>query len=376
MSELWWAAVGLLAFGAAPATASAAGLVAEPTVTSAEYPDDGAWHPGAGVPGSFTFGAGGDDAVVGFYYGDSDPATTFVAADHPGGSATVSYTPQAYGPDDLYVASVDGAGNRSAQHVHHFYVQSTEPLVDGPRETGVGVPAEFRFSPGMTDVVSYTYRIDNGPETTVAASDGTTTADIVTANLGYHQLKVWSTSGAGLRSGTAGTSYTASDAPLVASTVYPDSRAGGGPGVAGVFTLAPRSPGVVEYVYYLDWDYDNPIVVPAGADGRASFTFTPDASGFHDLEVHSRTAGGSRSSLGREYYILVASDLRPPAGRVPAGEPRDPRQPGKSACPAFGPYSAALTASRSSSRLTRVASPSGPVRVQVSVQVIVRTSCR
>ncbi|MEU5260640.1 hypothetical protein [Amycolatopsis sp. NPDC021455] len=298
-------AVGVMAFGALPAQASAAALVAEPTVTSAEYPDDGAWHPGAGLPGSFTFDAGGDGAVVGFYYGNTDPAGTFVAADHPGGSATVSYTPQASGPDDLYVASVDSVGNRSPQHVHHFYVESTEPRVSGPRETGVGVPAEFGFSPGMADVVSYTYRIDDGPETTVAASAGTTTADVVTAALGYHTLKVWSTTSTGLRSGTAGTSYTASDAPLVASTDYPDSEAGGGPGVTGVFALTPRSPGVVGYVYYVNWDFDNPTVVPAGADGRASFTFTPDASGFYPFQVYSRTADGTQSKVGRDYYVMV-----------------------------------------------------------------------
>ncbi|GAB3145154.1 hypothetical protein GCM10027258_35200 [Amycolatopsis stemonae] len=297
---------GVLASIAVPAQASAATAIAEPTVTSAEYPDDGAWHPGAGIPGSFTFDAHGDDAVVGFSYGTTDPAGTFVAADHPGGSATVSYTPQASGPNDLYVASVDGAGNRSPQHVHHFYVQSTEPRVTAPRETGVGVPAEVRFSPGIPDVVSYTYLVDNGPGTTVAASaDGTASADIVTANLGSHTLKVWSTTGAGLTSGIASTTYTASDAPLVASTDYPDSVSSGGPGVAGVFSLTPRTPGVVEYVYYLYWDWDNPTVVPAGADGRASFTFTPGASGFYPIEVYSRTADGTQSNLGRDYYIAV-----------------------------------------------------------------------
>ncbi|MFC3447854.1 hypothetical protein [Amycolatopsis speibonae] len=80
----------MAAFSAAPAQASATSLIAEPTVTSAEYPDDGAWHPGAGLPGSFTFDANGDSAVVGFYYGKTDPAGTFVAANHDGGSATVS----------------------------------------------------------------------------------------------------------------------------------------------------------------------------------------------------------------------------------------------------------------------------------------------
>ncbi|QKV77715.1 hypothetical protein HUT10_31030 [Amycolatopsis sp. Hca4] len=296
----------VVALAAVPAQASAATPVAEPTVTSAEYPDDNAWHPGAGVPGSFTFSADGDDSVVGFYWGNTDPAATFVAADHPGGSATVSYTPQASGPDDLYVASVDSEGNRSPQHVHHFYVQSTEPLITGPGETGVGVPAEFRFSPGMADVVSYTYRIDNGPETTVAAAaDGTVTANIVTATRGSHRLDVWSTTGAGLTSGIAGKVYRASDAPLVASTDYPENVASGGPGVAGVFTLTPRTPGVVEYVYYLYEDWDNPTVVPAGPDGRASFTFTPDASGFYPIQVYSRTADGKRSGLGRDYYIVV-----------------------------------------------------------------------
>jgi hypothetical protein len=299
-------AAGVVALGAAPAQASAATAIAEPTVTSAEYPDDGAWHPGAGVPGSFTFDAHGEDAVVGFYYGDTDPAGTFVAADHPGGSATISYTPQASGPNDLYVASVDTAGNRSPQHLHHFYVQSTEPLVKAPRETGVGVPAEVRFSPGMADVVSYTYRIDNGPETTVAATPGAaTTADIVPANLGHHTLAVWSTTSTGLKSGTASTSFTASDAPLVASTDYPDSQGSGGPGVTGVFTLTPRTPGVVDYVYYVYWDWDNPTVVPAGADGRASFDFTPDASGLYPIQVYSRNADGTQSNLGRDYYVVV-----------------------------------------------------------------------
>ncbi|MBB5856072.1 hypothetical protein ACFQ05_24675 [Amycolatopsis umgeniensis] len=299
-------AVGVMAFSAAPAAASATSLIAEPTVTSAEYPDDGAWHPGAGVPGSFTFDAGGDSTVVGFYYGNTDPAGTYVAANHIGGSATVSHTPQTSGPNDLYVASVDSAGNRSPQHVHHFYVKSTEPRITGSRETGVGMPAEFRFSPGIADVVSYTYRIDDGPEATIAAAAGTTTiANIVTATRGSHRLYAWSTTGAGLTSGTASWIYVASDAPRVASTDYPDSQSSGGPGVTGVFTLTPRMPGVVEYVYYLNEEWSNPIVVPAGADGMASFTFTPAASGFYPIQVYSRSADGTRSSAGRDHYIVV-----------------------------------------------------------------------
>jgi hypothetical protein len=72
--------------------------------------------------------------------------------------------------------------------------------------------------------------------------------------------------------------------------------------------------------------------------------------------------------------FLGAFDLRPQVA-LQCGY-RGPLQPGKSAYSRFGPYSATLTASSSSSRLTGVATPSGPVRVQVPVQVIVYTSCR
>jgi hypothetical protein len=136
---------------------------AEPTVTPADYPNDGAWHSGAGIPGSFTFTAHGVPDVAGFYYGGFNPPSAFVEADHLGGSATISYTPQQSGPNDLYVVSVDRAGNRSPRHIHHFYAQSTEQRVTGPRETGLGMPADFGFSPGLADVVSYTYQLTSSP---------------------------------------------------------------------------------------------------------------------------------------------------------------------------------------------------------------------
>jgi len=302
-------AAGVMAGGSvlisAPAEA-AAGAIAEPTVTSADYPDDGAWHLGAGVPGSFTFGANGSSEVAGFYYGDVDPPGTFVPADQPGGTATVSYTPESSGPNDLYVVSVDAAGNRSPRHVHHFYASSTEPRVTGRHEVGLGIPASFSFTPGLADVVSYTYRIDNGPETTApAAADGTLTTDITTTGRGSHSLYVWSTTGAGLKSGSARWTYSTNDAPLVASDDYPEYGSGGGPGVPGVFTLTPQMPGVVDYVYYWFWDWDNPTVVPAGPDGRATFTFTPTDPGFQVLVVQARTADGTYSNLYREYYFTV-----------------------------------------------------------------------
>jgi hypothetical protein len=64
--------------------------------------------------------------------------------------------------------------------------------------------------------------INGGTEVTVpAAADGTETVGVSTTKLGYNNLTVWSTTSTGLRSSTGSWSYTATDAPLVASDVYP-----------------------------------------------------------------------------------------------------------------------------------------------------------
>jgi len=97
---------------------------AVPTVTSAAYPADGRWHGGAAVPGEFTFGANGVTDVDHYVYGwGVDSPSTPVAADALGGAATVALTPPGDGPSDLYVQSVDRAGNRSRPAIHHIYVR-------------------------------------------------------------------------------------------------------------------------------------------------------------------------------------------------------------------------------------------------------------
>jgi hypothetical protein len=276
-----------------------------PTVTSTDYPADGAWHGGGGIPGSFTFTANGVADVAGFYYGGIDPPSTFVAADHLGGSATISYTPHS-GPNDLYVISVDRAGNFSPRNIYSFYARPTEPMVNGPRETGLGMPAQFTLSPRMADVVSYTYRLNNGPEATLpVAADGTATVSITTTRLGYNILTVWSTTSTGLTSSTVNSGFFVTDAPLVASAVYPESGSGGGPGVPGTFTFTPRMPNVAGYVYYFDWDFSNPTVVAAGPDGQATFTYTPTTAGYRTMNVYARAANGTLSTNSRDYSFIV-----------------------------------------------------------------------
>lgn len=76
------------------------------------------------MPGRFTFSAAGAADVDHYVYGFQDPPTTGVDADKLGGGAAVTLTPPRDGPVDLYVQSVDRAGNRSPMTVHHFYVRA------------------------------------------------------------------------------------------------------------------------------------------------------------------------------------------------------------------------------------------------------------
>ncbi|WP_144311978.1 LamG-like jellyroll fold domain-containing protein [Actinopolyspora erythraea] len=95
-----------------------------PGVSSSVYPADDNWHGGRDVPAEFTFDAAGVGDVDHYRYGFQDPPSKTVAADSLGGGATVTLTPPTDGPVDLYVQSVDRAGNRSPVTTHHFYVRA------------------------------------------------------------------------------------------------------------------------------------------------------------------------------------------------------------------------------------------------------------
>lgn len=82
-----------------------------PTVTSPQYPQGCTTTcAGAGTTGVFTFTSAPDAA--GYWWGLSDPPSTWVAAATPGAAVTVSWTPPTAGPRTLYVQAQDVAGNR------------------------------------------------------------------------------------------------------------------------------------------------------------------------------------------------------------------------------------------------------------------------
>ncbi|WP_112226389.1 LamG domain-containing protein [Lentzea atacamensis] len=111
----------------------------KPEVTSAVYPEDNRWHGGTTVKGDFTFTAKDTD-VDRFAYGWDDATTLSVPANALGGWATVPLTPPGDGPRDLFVRSVDRAGNKGPMRVYHIYVRA-----------GAGAIAQYSLDGNVND---------------------------------------------------------------------------------------------------------------------------------------------------------------------------------------------------------------------------------
>jgi hypothetical protein len=97
------------------------------TVTSAEYPDDEAWHAGIGDYGSFTMDSPSTD-VTGYSYYFTGPQANntkkTVAAKPTGGPATIRWMPPSEGSYTLHVTAVDGAGNPQKTPTTHVFLVS------------------------------------------------------------------------------------------------------------------------------------------------------------------------------------------------------------------------------------------------------------
>lgn len=278
-----------------------------PLVSSADYPDDGEWHDGAGLPGEFTFDANGVEDVVAFRYSPNslDGSFTEVEADAPGGMATVTYTPEKSGPNRLAVRSVDRAGRLSGVVYYEFNVAQTEPGVEGSEFGYVGQEFEYTFFPGMPDVVSYTYTFQDGPETTVAAGEDGNASITVRPTRTGGQLKVWSTTGDGRRSGTTTLSPQILDEPEVSSTDYPQNQPAGGVGVPGTFTFTTYRHDVIGYSYCISGpESEQCDEASAGPDGTAEISFTPSTIGYYTISVYVR--GEESNSDPTSYYFEVA----------------------------------------------------------------------
>ncbi|WP_374065846.1 LamG domain-containing protein [Actinokineospora auranticolor] len=105
-----------------------------PAITSTDYPGGGQQTPAGGVgqTGTFTVSANGTADAVAFLWSvtdqQNDDPQTRIAADAPGGSGVFRWTPTASGALNVFVRSVDRAGNRSPIVRYPVYVNAGDPL--------------------------------------------------------------------------------------------------------------------------------------------------------------------------------------------------------------------------------------------------------
>ncbi|MEU3645437.1 LamG domain-containing protein [Lentzea sp. NPDC034063] len=114
--------------------------VNKPDVSSVGYPEDNRWHGGTTVPGKFTFTAKDADTDRFAYGWDDDTTPLSAQADALGGSTTVTLTMPGDGPRDLFVRSVDRAGNAGPARVYHIYVRA-----------GTGAIAQYAMDGNVND---------------------------------------------------------------------------------------------------------------------------------------------------------------------------------------------------------------------------------
>lgn len=300
-----------------------------PTVTSSNYPS-GQLNQG-GTPIQLTFGASGDSDVAGYEFswfgglpvagvatiGDygvpqfqdpySDPKF-FARASTLGGSATVSLMPPSpSGFLILTVASLDRAFHQSPTTTYYIFIKpdapTIEPLIHNPK---FGQNAQFRLLPdpgiqAASPVTSYTvqyYGQDQETITVPANADGTAEFSLVLNDpFGANFITVASNSADGWTTENNFWGSQINTIPVVTSSIYLGSGAGGGVGVPDTFKFDLKVRGLASFSYaFSNVTTGTPtiVTVKANGDGVAQVTWAPQQAGFYFIEVDPTLKDGTQ----------------------------------------------------------------------------------
>ena len=268
-----------------------------PLVHSETYPEGGTGG-SPGVTGEFVIRPDGDTDIVGYHW-TIEYETTYVPADGPGGSATITFTPGSAGGYTLYFVAVDRAGQRSPIKTYEFAVVDPTPsVVCEPFEGYLGDPRECTFTSNMAGVVSWSYSF-NGETTTIPAGPDGTARITLTPPQGVNLLYVISRTADGNRSPTAVTEIGMLTDPRV------DCVGGGELGDSMDCTFQPRwMRNVLSYAYQVNGGPQ--LTVPADAGGTGRATIVLDRLGINEVTVVATDDQG-RTSLPGSWTINLST---------------------------------------------------------------------
>ncbi|MFK0247376.1 hypothetical protein ACIQUM_22010 [Amycolatopsis azurea] len=272
--------------------------VTEPAVTSAEYPPGGERHGAVGIPGTFTIDAKGDQDIVGF-----STSGGYVAADRPGGVATVQYAPKREF-DTFSAWGLDKAGNIGPGGFYGIVATPSQPGVTfDAQAVVVGKPLRLDFTPGaMPGVVEYVYDFGWTGEVVVPAGPDGKATTTVTPRERWTYLVVSGRTREGWTSERWEGPVEQKTAPAVTSSTYPADQPGGGVGVPGEFVFSSAIPGVTDFLYTVD---NGAPQTATATGGTATITITPATAGRHEIEVRAFLPD---SNLGDPtYYTFIVN---------------------------------------------------------------------
>ncbi|MFI6267689.1 hypothetical protein [Micromonospora zamorensis] len=275
-----------------------------PKVSSRTYPEGDTPGGGTGIEGTFRFDGAGDRDVVAFAWRDSDGRSGQVPARRAGGKAILKYTPRLGFMSELYVASIDAAGNRGPEKEYRFRVAETAPYAD-VTVNGVGLPSTITFIASKPETTAFGYQLKDGAEVRLPAVDGKATAPITFTAAGSVEVAVRSYAKNRLI-GQDTLQVWVTDAPGVESAEFnldTDQVAG----KTGSFRFTPHSNDVVAYEYNLDNEWKT---IPAADDDTAVLPWTA-TPGWHSMTVRSVRSDGSKSMEATHQFNII--DTRPTA---------------------------------------------------------------
>jgi hypothetical protein len=261
-----------------------------------------------GVPGEFDFTSSIANTTSFVWHIDQDGPSGTVDAD-ASGKASVMIAPTKAGHQTLYVRNVAGDGLVHPEQAYQFYVDNG-PAVTGDVDRGVNVGSSltFHLAPRTSNVTSYVYwnvaRDSSASAKTTIAAGADGSADLVWSADNTNE----DTIGVNVQARSA--DGTLSEPRWLSMNVWgvsPTLTRTGGDVVGTTATITARTEmaNPTQFEAVLNRDNTTKQIVPASADGTATFKFAVTKAQYTYVTVIARNAAGVHTDEGSTSWSVT-----------------------------------------------------------------------